>query len=359
MKEELKASFSPSTESLNTPQTPTYSHLLNLSPLPAPQFHALDRARNLALQMIAAKLDQADGVFIPDLCNSDHGLLNDDGSAGDLLLPWRTTALAITGAKPLGSLRLAGGGTNYIFARDHQLVIALWNEPKTDNQSIVPTTDQSTSSPLIDDQSVAEKSVTEQVTLGDRLAQIDLWGRVTQLAHDNQGQSQIAVGRAPIFITNLDEPLVRWQLNVSLEASRWPSQLGVPITDALSLTNPYPDSVSGIVRLSNPQRWRFSPRKSPLNSPLAKRSKSPSKSHSPTTPAPATKNSALISISPPTAAASLPSTAPSRSATTASRSTSPRIFPIRVIWSWNKSSSTRLTSPSASNAPCSQSTGAA
>ena len=249
-----QANSSISVESSSTAEVPPYARLLNLSPLPAAQSNTLDRARNLALQMIAAKLDQADGIFIPDLCNSDLGLLNDDGSVGDLLLPWRTTALAITGAKPLGSLRLAGGSNNFIFARDHQLVMAIWNDKSSDKKP--------NELPAI--QSADPQSITESTTLGDRLAQIDLWGRVTEPSLDPQGHAQLAVGPAPIFITNLDEPLVRWQLSASLQASRWPSQLGVPITDILTLTNPYPDSVSGVVRLSNPQRWRFTPREIPF-----------------------------------------------------------------------------------------------
>lgn len=76
-------------------------------------------------------------------------LSDEDGGPTELLLPWRTTALALAGTEYLGSLQLPGGSTNHIFARGDEVVMVVWNtEP-----------------------------VEEVVYLGQDIEQSDVWGR--------------------------------------------------------------------------------------------------------------------------------------------------------------------------------------
>src|SRR5262249_45711740 len=59
---------------------------------------ASQRAGDFAQQMLNAKLHGAQGIFVPQVCTSDRGVLKEDGAPGELLLPWRTMALALAGS---------------------------------------------------------------------------------------------------------------------------------------------------------------------------------------------------------------------------------------------------------------------
>ncbi len=200
---------------------------------------ATQRATDLAQQMLAAKLQQADGIFMPNVFSSQRGLLNDDGAVAELLLPWRTTALALGGAEYVGKLQLPHGSTNHIFSHDHQLVMMLWNNTPSD----------------------------EQVSLGDKLRQINLWGVQVQPLSDEQGRQRVRADSSPSYITGLNEPLVRWQMAVALAISHWPTTFGEPLSNALTITNTFPQSVTGTVRCVLPEHWRMTPRELTLKLP--------------------------------------------------------------------------------------------
>ena len=70
---------------------------------------ATDRACDLVQQILVAKMHGAQKIFLPELCSTEHGLLNDDGSVGELFLPWQTTTQALAGTNCLGSLQLPQG----------------------------------------------------------------------------------------------------------------------------------------------------------------------------------------------------------------------------------------------------------
>ena len=74
------------------------------------------RLRDLFERMLAAKIHGASAVFCPDPFAAQCGLMNDDGTPGELFLPWRTTALEIGGKQFLGRLTLPGGSRNAVFA---------------------------------------------------------------------------------------------------------------------------------------------------------------------------------------------------------------------------------------------------
>jgi hypothetical protein len=75
-------------------------HWVILQPLARSDYSVETRARDLVDRMLAAKVERADGAFLPDPFDVEHGLLNADGTPGELLLPWRTTSQMISGAIP-------------------------------------------------------------------------------------------------------------------------------------------------------------------------------------------------------------------------------------------------------------------
>ena len=80
------------------------------------------------MRMMAAKIHGAEGIFCPDPFDPERGLLEPDGTPGELLLPWRTAALLLGGARRVGTLELPGGSPNEVFSRGHDAVMVIWSD---------------------------------------------------------------------------------------------------------------------------------------------------------------------------------------------------------------------------------------
>ncbi len=74
----------------------------------------------------------------------------------------------------------------------------------------------------------------------------------------------IEVGRAPLFIKQVDPAIVRTQMSVAFDAAQLASQFGKPQTNGLSFKNYFPQSIRGSVRLITPEAWRVSPKDIPF-----------------------------------------------------------------------------------------------
>ena len=84
-------------------------------PLPKSDYSLTTRAHDLVARMLAAKLAKADGVFVSRPFSRETGLMEEDGTPGELFLPWRTTAVAVTGSDYIGQMQLPG--------KEHELCI--------------------------------------------------------------------------------------------------------------------------------------------------------------------------------------------------------------------------------------------
>ena len=203
-----------------------------LEPLRRDRYSSDARTIDLVRQMTAAKIDGAEGIFVPDPFSTDRGLMNDDGTAGELFMPWRTTALMLARARYLGSIQLPGGSQNHIFARQGDAVMVVSSE--------------------------AAKQ--EVIHLGYDVRQVDLWGRST--APGQRGHRQvIEVGPLGTFVTGIDEKTVRWRQGFSLASDRMPSVAGTRHENSFHLKNPFGEAVSGHVELIVPDRWELHPRR--------------------------------------------------------------------------------------------------
>lgn len=216
-------------------QRPGSQRWLMLNPLPKGQYSTETRARDLVMRMISAKLSGAEAAFVPHPFDKDRGLVNPDGTPGELLLPWRTTSRLISGAEYLGQVQLPGGSTSHIFARDGQAVMVVWSDEPT----------------------------RETMFFGDDIEQIDLWGRATRPAlvqHEGQTQHQIEVGHSPTFITGLSEAVARWQIALSFENQQLASIFGREQLVVLQLRNTFGQGVGGEVTLHGPKSWSYDSR---------------------------------------------------------------------------------------------------
>ncbi len=102
-----------------------------LEPLDKDSYSTETRATDLVLRMLAAKMEHVEAVFVPQAFDDRTGLMNSDGTVGELFVPWRTAAHTLAGAKLVGSLNLPGSCNNQIFARGDELVMALWSDQPT------------------------------------------------------------------------------------------------------------------------------------------------------------------------------------------------------------------------------------
>lgn len=231
--EELGAYLSPGVASAGA----AMPQWVSLPPLSAPRYSVETRTADLILRMIAAQEHGAEKIFFAAALG-DEGLVRHDGTPTELLLPWRTTALALGGAWCAGRLNLPGGSENRVFLRGNRATVVVWNDAPG----------------------------REEVFLGARIHQIDAWGR--ELETEASGAARrVAVGPLPTFITDVDAALVRWQISVELDKSQLPSVFGSPHTVTLNLKNYFDQAATGSVRVAPPAGWHVEPERFELKLP--------------------------------------------------------------------------------------------
>lgn len=192
---------------------------------------ALDaQVADLVAQIMAAKTQGAEGIFLADPFDRQHGVMNADGTPGPLFLPWRTTALMLGGAGHVGSIELPGASQNHLFARPSDAVMVVWNE----------------------------KPAREVVYLGHDVHQVDLWGRKVTPPKQDGGQA-IEVGPMPTFLVGLDMAVTRWRQEFSFAKSQLPSIPGVRHENTLRIKNPLDREIVGKLHLVMPEGWLVDP----------------------------------------------------------------------------------------------------
>ncbi|MHB0956501.1 MAG: hypothetical protein ACYC0X_10155 [Pirellulaceae bacterium] len=211
--------------------TPGTSHWITLRPLPQLQYTVAQRARDLVLRMLAAKTQGATAIFASNPFDDAQGLMNRDGTPGELFLPWCTTAGWVGGAQYVGTIQLPNGSPNYLFARNGEAILVVWNE--------LP--------------------VNETLYLGEQVGQYDLWGREIPLSASSESSGTITqtltAGPLPTFLTGLDLAVARWQVDCVLEPDQLASVTGSKQAIRLRLRNTFPRNVSGSATLRVPATW--------------------------------------------------------------------------------------------------------
>lgn len=201
-----------------------------VEPLPKESYAVEVRAADLVRRMTAAKIHGAEAVFCPQPFSTQRGLLQDDGTPGELLFTWRTVARTLGGAKYIGSIQLPGESPNQIFSRGDDVVMVVWNDEPTE----------------------------EVLYLGEDVRQIDLWGHST--TPTQQGDRQvIRAGPLPNFVTGINGPITRWRQDFTIAEDRIPSISNRPHQNSLHLKNHFARGVVGRVVLVTPGAWKVDP----------------------------------------------------------------------------------------------------
>ncbi len=205
---------------------------VSLEPLRRSEYPVQVRAVDLVRRMMAAKMHRAEGIFLTDPFDPQTGVMNPDGTVGELFLPWRTAALLLRGTEYLGSIRLPGGSPNHVFARGDEAVMVVWND----------------------------KPVREVLYLGQDVRQIDVWGRAKTLPAQRHEQI-VAVGPTPTFVTGLNRAVAQWRKDFAFDHVRIPSIFGQSHANSFQLTNRFSRGVSGTAELVVPEIWSVEPKR--------------------------------------------------------------------------------------------------
>ncbi|MEM9351451.1 MAG: NEW3 domain-containing protein [Planctomycetota bacterium] len=206
-----------------------------VEPLSRQHYSLEDRSRDLVDQMLAAKIHGAEGIFISRPFDSDKGIMETEGTPGELFLPWRTTAFLLSGAEYLGQIRLKGDSENRLFqTTDGRVLMVVWNRNPT----------------------------TEEIFLGDdrSVQQLDIWGRVKP--HKTRGARQlIEVSPQPTFVVGVNPHVAKMRLSVGFESPRIPSVFGIAHRNQIVITNNFKQGAGGTVELQGPDGWQIVPQK--------------------------------------------------------------------------------------------------
>ncbi|MCA9014576.1 MAG: hypothetical protein KDA77_04510, partial [Planctomycetaceae bacterium] len=154
-----------------------------------------------------------------------------NGAPTLLFLPWRTVALALQGAKYLGSFNLPGKSTNHVFVRNDEAIIFAWND----------------------------EPVEETIYLGEDVYATDVWGRRIELERDPEThRHKLPVTSAPVIIRKCNKQIALWRLAAQFEIGKSKSEYGGH-ADAVIGKNSFPQSVRGKAVLNVPKGWEVEP----------------------------------------------------------------------------------------------------
>lgn len=209
------------------PRSPCWT---TFEPLPRDLYSPASRACDLVLRMLAAKTAGLSAIFVRDPFDDVHGLLNRDGTPGELWLPWQTTACLVSGATYLGRLQLPGGSDNYVFARDNEAVLVVWNE----------------------------SPVTETLYLGDHVRQLTVWGEESDLSCASAKEpvpQTFTAGPVPVFLTGVNLAVAQWRLSCTVQLDHLAGDVRNGQIVRLRFRNTFPDTVTGAASLKALDDW--------------------------------------------------------------------------------------------------------
>jgi len=165
----------------------------------------------------------------------------------ELLLVARTMMTTLSGARYCGTINLATGVEAFLFDKDDQGIIMLWDRASTSGK-------------------VRQLSL----HLGVHPRSIDMWGNISPLiqptapgnpssgSDEKSGTALVLVGSMPIFLIDIDVFLAQMRASVSIDDPKIESSFKQH-TRHIRFLNPYHQAISGMVRLRPPTGWTLNP----------------------------------------------------------------------------------------------------
>ncbi|MDB5290564.1 MAG: hypothetical protein JWL69_1805 [Phycisphaerales bacterium] len=162
----------------------------------------------------------------------------------ELLMVMRTLINTLGGAIYRGKVPIAEGVEAFLFDRDGQGVLVLWDRGNVGGMK------------------------TLALNLGERPVSVDLWGNVTPLlraAGDKAaGKVQLTVGPMPTFLIDIDGAQAQLRASVAFDQPLLESSFE-PHTRHIRFFNPYRSVLSGNLKLKAPPGWTLNPPTFALN----------------------------------------------------------------------------------------------
>jgi hypothetical protein len=156
----------------------------------------------------------------------------------ELLMVIRTLTGTLGGTTYRGKVPIADGVEAFLFDKNGQGVIALW------------------------DTAGGGETRTLSLNLGERPVSVDLWGNVTPLfrtaEHRRDGKVPLTLGPTPIFLVDVDGEMAQLRASVALDRPLLESSFE-PHQRKLRFTNPYRQTIGGLVKLKAPPGWTLNP----------------------------------------------------------------------------------------------------
>jgi hypothetical protein len=198
--------------------------------------------RDLAERVIYALAAGAKRIDLPLPFNVSVG---EDGGVveqpQELLMVVRTLTATLGGTTFRGKVPIADGVEAFLFDKNGQGIIALW-DAAADGRS-----DETRTLPL---------------NLGQRPVSVDLWGNVTPLFRTAEqrkdGKVPVKVGAMPVFLVDVDGEMAQLRASVAIDRPLLESSFE-PHARRLRFTNPYRQTIGGMVKLKAPPGWTLSP----------------------------------------------------------------------------------------------------
>ncbi len=210
---------------------------LSLQWLDTSQYGRDVQIRDLAQRVIYALSASVQRIDLPLPFTTQR---TDDGEIttqpAELAIIIRTLFTTLSNTTFKGKVPLAEGVEAFLFDRDGQGIIALWNTGSTG----------------------ATKSLA--LHLGQKPLQIDLWGNVTPLLRprDDAGKVQLTVGPTPIFLIDIDGPLAQLRASIAFSHPLIESTFQ-PHSEKIRFTNSFQQPISGTFKLKAPAGWTLTP----------------------------------------------------------------------------------------------------
>jgi hypothetical protein len=212
---------------------------LTLQLLDREQYGRELQIRDLAQRMIYALAAGADRIDVPlpfKVVSEETALVK---QPQELLMVVRTLMTTLGGTTFKGKVPMGDGVEAFLFDRGGQSVLAMWDRGTRAGVKHLA------------------------LSLGPRSHALDLWGNATPLRRPadpaaQSGEVELTVGPMPIFLLDIDGPLAQLRASVAIDRPLIESSF-MSHTRRIRFTNPYPQAISGTLKLKAPAGWTLNP----------------------------------------------------------------------------------------------------
>lgn len=194
---------------------------VTVQPIASDQYDLDTRVRDLIERTIAARRHRVPMIMMSP-CQPKTGILHEDGSPTRMFVPWKVVTTALNQSNILGQLQLPGGSTNWVFERDGQVMMFVWNN----------------------------KPTTETIYLGQDVYANSVWGRPVEIENDN-GKQVLNVSRMPILISGMSPELAKLRLSFFVDKTKLKSIPGIEQPIRIRMQNPFEYGLLGTMSMND------------------------------------------------------------------------------------------------------------